>query len=186
MNYKAGDEVLVKVRIHYIVNQETDMPYEVKERNNVEIKPRTIWIREEDIQSDPPMSAEEAWEIAKRLFLSECDGIINAFSDKELKYIFGTRDLAEIVNGNTPQQAKSKIEAWEQEKNIRVGDEVISKKETYRSGERGLVVCINSVSQIGVNYPGNEFVWYGKDAIKKTGRHIDFDKILEQIGESDA
>lgn len=188
MKYKIGDEVLVKVRIHHIVNQETDMPYEVKERNNREIKPRTIWIREEDIQSDPQMSAEEAWEITKRLFLSECDGIINAFSDKELKYIFGTRDLAEIVNGNTPQQAKSKIEAWEAEKEIKVGDIVRPKttKEreymvTYISESRKLAgVCL----QTGEVIP--EAFEVSADSVVKTGRHIDIAGILNQIGGTDA
>lgn len=68
MKYKVGDEVLVKVRIHHIVNQKTDLPYEVKAINNGKIEPRTIWIREEDIQSDSPMTAEEAWELAKNLF----------------------------------------------------------------------------------------------------------------------
>ena len=178
MEYKVGDEILIKEVI--TGSREDESKLLVRTTRN------SFLVEKNDVIPAPDMSAEEAWEIVKRLFLNKCDGIENAFSDKELEEIFGTRDLAEIVNNNTPKQAKAKIEAWEQEKNIRVGDEVISKKETYRSEERGLVVCINSVSQIGVNYPGNEFVWYGKDAIKKTGRHIDFDKILEQIGESDA
>lgn len=178
MEYKVGDEILKKAVI--TGSREDESKLLVRTTRN------SFLVEKNDVIPAPDMSAEEAWEIVKRLFLNKCDGIENAFSDKELEEIFGTRDLAEIVNNNTPKQAKAKIEAWEQEKKIRVGDEVISKKETYRSGERGLVVCINSVSQIGVNYPGNEFVWYGKDAIKKTGRHIDFDKILEQIGESDA
>lgn len=178
MEYKVGDEILIKAVI--TGSREDESKLLVRTTRN------SFLVEKNDVIPAPDMSAEEAWEIVKRLFLNKCDGIENAFSDKELEEIFGTRDLAEIVNNNTPKQAKAKIEAWEQEKKIKVGDEVISKKETYRSGERGLVVCINSVSQIGVNYPGNEFVWYGKDAIKKTGRHIDFDKILEQIGESDA
>ena len=178
MEYKVGDEILIKAVI--TGSREDESKLLVRTTRN------SFLVEKKDVIPAPDMTAEEAWEIVKRLFLNKCDGIENAFSDKELEEIFRTRDLAEIVNNNTPKQAKAKIEAWEQEKNIRVGDEVISKKETYRSGERGLVVCINSVSQIGVNYPGNEFVWYKKDAIKKTGRHIDFDKILEQIGESDA
>ena len=172
MKYKVGDEVLVKAKIvsgKIIAN--------TKNCYRVSIGSSYFDISEDSIIPIPDMTAEEAWDVARKIETMRSDTLLE---------IFGIKNIYYVMHDISPQQAKAKIEAWEQEKNIRVGDEVISKKETYRSEERGLVVCINSVSQIGVNYPGNEFVWYGKDAIKKTGRHIDFDKILEQIGESDA
>lgn len=185
MKYKVGDEVLVKVRIHHIVNQETDLPYEVKEINNGKIGPRTIWIGEEDIQPYPQMTAEEAWEITKRLFLNKCDGIENAFSDKELEDIFGTRDLAEIVNNNTPNQIKAKIEVWETAKEIKVGDEVAPKSDP-NNNECKFVVTIKDdedgiISGFSV-FDGDVFSGRDIKLYQKTGRHIDIEGLLKQIG----
>ena len=175
MEYKVGDEILIKAVI--TGSREDESKLLVRTTRN------SFLVEKKDVIPAPDMTAEEAWKLAKMICLDRTE---TGFKETELAEIFGDNLTYHIMYENSPQQAKAKIEAWEQEKKIKVGDEVISKKETYRSGERGLVVCINSVSQIGVNYPGNEFVWYKKDAIKKTGRHIDFDKILEQIGESDA
>lgn len=168
MKYKVGDEVLVKVRIHHIVNQETDLPYEVKAINNGKIEPRTIWIREEDIQSDSTMTAEEAWEIAKKIADMLCE---------ESNKIFGTAHLEHILQRNTPQEAKAKIEAWEAEKNINVGDVVIRCGEscivTNKSRDDGFYDVLFEDGTTGA---------YQRSSLKKTGRHIDIEWILKQIG----
>ena len=179
MKYKVGDEVLVKVRIHHIVNQKTDLPYEVKAINNGKIEPRTIWIREEDIQSDSPMTAEEAWEIAGRIILPErCGGL----SSKEIRHIFGDVDVEDIIKDFSPQQAKAKIEAWEAEKEIKVGDEII---ETSDAGNKyiGVVTQITSAqNSVCIVYAdGSTNITLAKK-LKKTGRHIDIEGILKQIG----
>lgn len=174
MNYKVGDEVLVKVRIHHIVNQETDMPYEVKERNNREIKPRTIWIREEDIQSDSPMTAEEAWELARRIVGCREHGL----EETKRREIFSRDDAFDVFNLFSAKEAKVKIEAWEAEKEIKVGDVVDI------CGDKGIVTSFGTDGDaIHVLYLDGIVNSYrkGKD-IKKTGRHIDIEGILNQIG----
>lgn len=184
MKYKVGDEVLVKVRIHHIVNQKTDLPYEVKAINNGKIEPRTIWIREEDIQSDSPMTAEEAWELARRIVGCREHGL----EETKRREIFSRDDAFDVFNLFSAKEAKAKIEAWEAEKEIKVGDIVRPKttKEreymvTYISESRKLAgVCL----QTGEVIP--EAFEVSADSVVKTGRHIDIEGILKQIGGTDA
>ena len=178
MKYKVGDEVLVKVRIHHIVNQETDMPYEVKAINNGKIEPRTIWIREEDIQSDSPMTAEEAWELARRIVGCSEHGL----EETKRREIFSRDDAFDVFNLFSAKEAKAKIEAWEAEKEIKVGDVVDI------CGDKGIVTSFGTDGDmIHVLYLDGIVNSYrkGKD-IKKTGRHIDIEGILKQIGGTDA
>ena len=178
MKYKVGDEVLVKVRIHHIVNQETDMPYEVKAINNGKIEPRTIWIREEDIQSDSPMTAEEAWELARRIVGCREHGL----EETKRREIFSRDDAFDVFNLFSAKEAKAKIEAWEAEKEIKVGDVVDI------CGDKGIVTSFGTGGDmIHVLYLDGIVNSYrkGKD-IKKTGRHIDIEGILKQIGGTDA
>ena len=118
------------------------------------------------------MTAEEAWEIAKKILLYPAHGGFNA---TELEEIFGrTEHLWEL----TPQQAKAKIEAWEAEKEIRVGDVVDI------CGDKGIVTSFGTDGDtIHVLYLDGIVNSYRKDKdIKKTGRHIDIEGLLKQIG----
>lgn len=169
MKYKVGDEVLVKVRMHHIVNQETDMPYEVKAIDNKKDRPRTIWVSEQDIQEVPDMTAEEAWEIAKKLFAD--------YSNVELDEIFGKGWSFPKLMELTPQKAKAKIEAWEAKKEIKVGDEV------GHDGEIGVVT--NTDDKAGffnVLFKNGKTAAYKPERLKKTGRRIDITRLLNQIG----
>lgn len=65
MKYKVGDEVIAKVRISEVY-EKNNYPYEavnVSHRN----KARSIALRESDIIQKPDMTAEETWEIARRI-----------------------------------------------------------------------------------------------------------------------
>lgn len=180
MKYKIGDEVLVKARINSVSNIGTGLPYEVKEIDNKEDRPRTIWVSEQDIQEVPDMTSEEAWEIAKKLFAD--------YSNAELDEIFGRGWSFPKLMELTPQQAKAKIEAWGVEKEIKVGDIVRPKTTkgreymvTYISESRKLAgVCL----QTGEVIP--EAFEVSADSVVKTGRHIDIEGILKQIGGTDA
>lgn len=59
------------------------------------------------------MTADEAWEIAKKLFAD--------YSNVELDEIFGKGWSFPKLMELTPQEAKSKIETWEAENGIKVG-----------------------------------------------------------------
>lgn len=123
------------------------------------------------------MTAEEAWDIAKKLFAD--------FSDAELDEIFGKGWSYPKLMDLTPHEAKEKIKAWEAEKaekEIKVGDVVI---ETSGAGNEyiGVVtqIIINQYSMCMVYADGSAGIALAKN-IKKTGRHIDIDGLLKQIG----
>ena len=167
MEYKVGDEVIAKVRISEVY-EKNNYPYEavnVSHRN----KARSIALRESDIIQKPGMTAEEAWEIAKNLFAN--------YSNAELDEIFGKGWSFSKLMELTPQEAKAKIEAWEA-KQIKVGDEVDI------CGDKGIVTSFGTDGdRIHVLYLDGIVNSYRKDKdIKKTGRHIDIDGLLKQIG----
>lgn len=175
MKYKVGDEVIAKVRISEFY-EKNNYPYEavnVSHRN----KARSIALRESDIIQKPDMTAEEAWEIAKKLFAD--------YSNAELDDIFGKGWSFPKLMELTPQQAKAKIEAWEAEKEIKVGDEVALKDNPYKDDSKFFVTKLDKKEYriSGVSgFDGG--VFWGRNIMKyqKTGRHIDIDGILKQIG----
>ena len=180
MKYKVGDEVLVKAKIHYIVNQETELPYEVKERNNGKIAPRTIWIREEDIQPEPPMTAEEAWELAMKIEAMRSDALLKIF-DMDSVYC--------ILQDFTPMEAKAKIEAREAYKVIEIGDEVSLRSDPDNDDYKFIVTYIdNGENMIGgfSGFDGGVFSERDIRIYRKTGRHFDIEGMIEQIGGTDA
>lgn len=165
MNYKVGDEVLVKARI---IRSYGDGKYitEINEDGYY----KTFDYKENDIFPYPSMTAEEAWEIAKKLFAD--------YSNVELDEIFGKGWSFPKLMELTPQEAKAKIEAWEVKKYINVGD-VISNP----NFGKGVVFGISDDGKYAI-LTENACSTHGWDrsALKKTGRHIDIDGLLKQIG----
>ena len=120
------------------------------------------------IVSDP-MTAEEAWDIAKKLFAD--------YSNVELDEIFGKGWSYPKLMDLTPQEAKEKIKAWEAGKEIKVGDVV-----DY-DGEIGVVTKTDGLDGfINVLLKNGETGAYHRERLEKTGRHIDIDGLLNQIG----
>lgn len=170
MKYKVGDEVLVKAKIANVGLFEYDYV--------AELKKGSFLLQEDDIVQDPDMTAEEAWEIAKKLFAD--------YSDAELDEIFGKGWSFPKLTELTPQEAKAKIQAWEAEKEIKVGDVVI---ETSGAGSEytGVVTQITSAQKsVCIVYSdGSTNITLVKN-IKMTGRHIDIDGLLKHIGDNKA
>ena len=169
MKYKVGDEVLVKARI---ING-------TRRYFGVEIEDNRFDVCEDDIVPVPETTADEAWEIAKKILLYPDHGGFNA---TELEEIFGrTEHLWEL----TPQEAKAKIEAWEAEKEIKVGDEVAPKRDPNSNECKFVVTKKDDKDGIisGFSVFGGD-VFSGRDIklYQKTGRHIDIDGVLKQIG----
>lgn len=172
MKYKVGDEVIAKVRISEFY-EKNNYPYEavnVSHRN----KARSIALRESDIIQEPDMTAEEAWEIAKNLFAN--------YSNAELDEIFGKGWSFPKLMELTPHEAKAKIEAWEAEKEINVGDEVRLKRDP--GDEYKFFVTDKDGFEISgfSGFNGSVFSCRDIRLYEKTGRHIDIDGILKQIG----
>lgn len=159
MKYKIGDEVLVKAKI---INS-------TRRYFGVEVEDNRFDVCEDDIVPATDMTPEEAWETAGKIY-EEID--INDICD-----IFGTSKIERIMKENAPQQAKSKIEAWEAEKDIKVGDVVINCGEscivTNKSRDDGFYDVLFEDGTTGA---------YQRSSLKKTSRYIDIGGLLKQIG----
>ena len=174
MKYKVGDEVMVKAVINDICVGEVH-PYEVKAADNPGCgsSVRVIYVREEDVLPVPDMTAEEAWEIARRIVGCREHGL----EETKRREIFSRDDAFDVFNLFSVHEAKAKIEAWEAEKEIKVGDVVI------RCGESCIVT--NESRDDGfydVLFKDGTTGAYQRSSLKKTGRHVDIEGILKQIG----
>ena len=119
----------------------------------------------------------EVWELAKKLVLL----------DSSIGWeIFGTCRVLEVLENFTPQEAIAKLEAYEKEQEIKVGDVVTDKGHTTEI----LVTELNAVTfggikttptdelgQLGTVYSLMPIIQY-----HKTGKHIDIQSVLQQIG----
>lgn len=170
MKYKVEDEVLVKATINDICVGEKK-PYAVKSVDNKFCgdTARVIYIREEDVFPVPDMTAEEAWEIAKKLF--------SDYSNVELDEIFGKGWSFPKLMELTPHEAKARIEAWEAEKEIKVGDVV-----TVSVYEGIVTRDVDEYGYCSLLFVDGDIGYYQRSSLKKTGRHIDIEGLLKQIG----
>lgn len=163
MKYKVGDKFLQEIEIRQIIDPlKYGKQYVVsglQYANDADL---------DKLRRPDDMTVEEAWKIAKKLFVD--------LSNSELNQIFGKNWSYSKLMELSPQQAKAKIEAWEAERDIKVGDEV-----TDENGEN-CVVTNTSAMRITVIYKSGNTWNYQKDRLKKTGRNIDIQSVLEQIG----
>ena len=113
----------------------------------------------------------EAWELARKI-ASTGGGL----SSSELVEIFNAFLPRDILSENTYPEAAAKVAEWEKAKEeIKVGD-VVSHEEKY-----GVVISEGTICFRGFTDDGTPFEWY-KERCTKTGRHIDVDSFLKQIG----
>ena len=117
----------------------------------------------------------EAWELAKKLWLPSNHG---GLTHTEVIKIFKC-DYYMVAENYTPQEALAKLEAYEKEQNeIKVGDVVtngyVTMLVTGIGKATGFIYMIGSRGEILTKQkPEN---W------KKTGKHIDIQSVLQQIG----
>ena len=162
MKYKVGDEVMVKAKITSVLGT----------AYTADCSCGNFYLKNEDILHEPQMTAEEAWEIAKKLFAD--------YSNTELDEIFGKGWSFPKLMELTPQEVKVKIEALEAEKEIKVGDVV--KVGCYT----GLVVSDDNMDDsYDILFSDGGTSKINIKDLKKTGRHIDIEGILKQIGGTD-
>ena len=117
---------------------------------------------------------DEAWELARKIILPPSKG---GMSSDDYVAIFGSCISESYVMKNyTYTEATAKVAEWEKAKEeIKVGD-VVSHEEKY-----GVVISEGTICFRGFTDDGTPFEWY-KERCTKTGRHIDIDSFLKQIG----
>lgn len=166
MGYKVGDEVMVKVRII----EDCIGICGLKTQEGIVFN-----AKKENLLPVSDMTAEEAWDIARKIVLLEDEGGIPV---KDMVHMFGVKFPRDIVREYSEHEVKARIEAWEAEKEIKVGDEVDV------CGDKGIVTSFGTDGDaLHVLYFDGIVNSYRRDKdVKKTGRHIDIDRLLKQIG----
>ena len=112
----------------------------------------------------------EAWELVRKIFDMETNDIEDIFI-KEDAWNLGT-----VLNNYTYQDAAAKVAEWEKAKEELKAGDVVSYEEKY-----GVVISEGTICFRGFTDDGTPFEWY-KERCTKTGRHIDIDSFLQQIG----
>ena len=119
----------------------------------------------------------EAWELVRKIFDMETNDIEDIFITED------AWNLGTVLNNYTYQEAAAKVAEWEKAKEIKVGDVYMSRVGNYFAiydidHEKGIAKILWS----DLSNSAREL-----DDIKeyyiKTGRHIDIDSFLKQIGE---
>ena len=119
---------------------------------------------------------KEAWELAKKIYLSEEEG---GYDGAELFEIFNAASLSDIYRLTYPEAA-AKVTEWEKGRDeIKAGDVV---ENNVLRGERFIVTFTNGKSMSGVTQSGLVVINEKPKEWHKTGRHIDIDSFLKQIG----
>lgn len=127
---------------------------------------------EEEYNQAFNQGTEAAWELARKIILGGKD----CYSCEDLKKIFDYGYSQAVMRHYTYPEAAAKVAEWEKAKEeIKVGD-VVSHEEKY-----GVVISEGTICFRGFADDGTPFEWY-KERCKKTGRHIDIDSFLKQIG----
>lgn len=108
----------------------------------------------------------DAWELAKKFWY---------LGNRECKKIFGFEFSIDILEHFTPQEALAKLKAYDDSK-IEVGDVVESD-----SGVKAVIVETADYHFMVFTQYGMVGTW-NTTCCKKTGKHIDIQSILEQIG----
>lgn len=113
----------------------------------------------------------DAWELAKKFWY---------LGNRECKKIFGFEFSIDILEHFTPQEALAKLKAYEDRK-IEVGD-VVEIKDDFDKKFFGVVVSVEEDNRAKGFLKDGRYFNSPYGMYKKTGKHIDIQSILEQIG----
>lgn len=167
MKYKVGDKFLQEIEVGRI-DEDSPCPYKM-------LPDGGAWSEAalDDLRRPDDMTAEEAWETIEKICKMDYE---------DASRIFGTAIIRNIIRKNTPQQAKAKFEVWEAEKEIKVGDEVMFRNNS--NDEYKFFVTRKEGTEINgfSGFTGEVFASRDINNYIKTGRHIDIQGLLKQIG----
>ena len=122
---------------------------------------------------------DEAWELARKIILPPSKG---GMSSDDYIAIFGSCiSEAYVMKNYTYTEAAAKVAEWENEKEeIKVGD-IVKLNETEYTG---IVTRVSEhMNKITIIFKDGSSESYDSSMFHKTGRHIDIDSFLKQIGE---
>ena len=133
---------------------------------------------EKEVEQARAEGAETAWELARKI---TCQPINGGFNRSEFEEIFDEGYISDIFEKYTYPEAAAKVEAWEKAKEeIKVGDIFQD-----NDGNNAIVTSIKGNTVYYMWDDGDTRSGFAEDVKKhftKTGRHIDIDSFLKQIG----
>lgn len=155
-----------------LLNQNADL-----KRENAELEAKYEELRKalnefnkrvDDMCNTAKAAGEEAaWELAGKLL--DMDYI-------DFKKIFGITSIKNIINQGYTEVA-AKVEAYERQNEICVGDVV----RINNANRNGVVIC-EDFNVVSIIIPNGSVIVRAKEECTKTGRRIDVDAWLAQIG----
>ena len=190
MKYKQGEKMIVEIaevkKNSYVLNRIGEVePLEAKIRRqaaeitrllaeNKKLKEDFEKSKRVNLNMGRVAGQNEAWELVRKIFDMETKDIEDIFI-KEDAWNLGT-----VLNNYTYQEAATKVAEWEKAKEeIKIGDEV--EKNDLRD-VRFIVTFTNGRLMNGVTQSGLVFANEKPKEWHKTGRHIDIDSFLKQMG----
>lgn len=176
MGYKVGDEVLLKVTFSRYLKGDAIFDF-----TGVDGERHKICPSYKTICKEPEMTAEEAWELARKIVGCREHGL----EETKRREIFSRDDAFDVFNLFSAKEAKAKIEEWKAAKEIEVGDEVALKDNPNKDDFKFFVTKLDRKENAITGVSGFDGgVFWGRDIMKyqKTGRHIDIAGLLKQIG----
>ena len=127
-----------------------------------------------DIESAKITGQNEAWELARKIILN------NGYSVHDLYEIFGYADSQTLMKNHTQPEAAAKVTEWEKAKEIKDGDVL---EGIYDNNLKCIVTNLYTDNIAYLIFDDGTAGFHELDNFKKTGRHIDIDSFLKQIGE---
>ena len=115
----------------------------------------------------------EAWELTRKIILN------NGYSVHDLYEIFGYADSQTLMKNHTYQEAAAKVTKWEKAKKIKSGDIL---EGIYDNMLKCVVTNLYTDNIAYLVFDDGTAGFHELDNFKKTGRHIDIDSFLRQIG----
>ena len=142
---------------------------------NKELKERVEKANRTSIHGGRIAGQNEAWELARKIVLT------NGYSDYDLYEIFNCCGIHKALKDFTYQEAATKVEEWENaKKEIKRGDIIRNK---YNTSSKFCVTDIGCDGHLyGVGRYGLIYSNQDPEYWEKTGRNIDIDSFLKQIG----
>ena len=166
--FKIGDKVTV---IGTIIGIYKSLPKFQLEMDSKEV----CWVNKVRDPGAEEKSYEdglnEAWELVKRLF--------SRMKQKELDEIFGDDFTFDKIMGLSPREAAAKVKAWEDGKEICVGD-VVKTNDGRNGVATGIYRDHEGKVAVVLGEDGSLFSYYCR-SLKKTGRTIDIPALLAEI-----
>lgn len=133
---------------------------------------------EEEYNQAFNQGADKAWELARKI-ASTAGGL----SSSELIKIFNSFLPRDILSENTYPEAAAKVSAWERQKEeIKVGDVYEGSIGSRCFAIRNIDEETNNVEILWIDLSSGNRNFEEIKQYKKTGRHIDIDSFLKQIG----